>query len=559
MWLLVGLLLLGVGLPLVVGAVAGSLEIPRNDDWSYRRIALELARTGRLALDGASQTMIVGQIVVTQPFLWLSGLQPWGFTAAGIVFAVGAMVAAYVMARQVLPPRVAIIPVLLLAVFPGYLAYATSYMSDVPAAAAGFACLGLGAIALARRPVPTGWLLAAVAVGVFALSIRDFAVAAPASVVLAAICAEPRRRRNWLIAIATAASCAGLYLWRSTLSGQLGEVAPHSAALASVLLAPGNVAFVLAPAAIIAAARWHQHWRRFDVIVGAEIGLAIVGFRAIQWLQTGSMPKVFIDNLMAQWGSPQRGYMVGGRPLLFPDPVWVGISVLVLAAIVVTFGIGAGIAGVHLRRWGGSVAGLMTRIGSPQGVLFLFTLGTVAGFSLYALRYAFFDRYLWPITPPLATLLLYVPSNVEVRSRALASRGRRWSPWLTATVALALLGTMAVIYLFNSSAFDIGRWRAGDALVRVGVPTDEIDAGYEWMGYYSTSLANAAAPAPGPTFYRGWWSSFQLCGLVSSAPQSIDGAELVRTITYELNLFAGPTETLYLYRIVGPDCAAAAG
>src|SRR6266576_2594720 len=178
-WLLVGLLLLGVVLPVVVGAIAGSLEIPRNDDWSYRRIALELARTGRLALDGASQTMIVGQIVVTQPFLWLSGLQPWGFTAAGIVFAVGAMVAAYVMARQVLPPRLAVIPVLLLVVFPGYLAYATSYMSDVPAAAAEFACLALGAIALARRPVPAGWLLAAVAVGFLAFSIRDFAVAAP--------------------------------------------------------------------------------------------------------------------------------------------------------------------------------------------------------------------------------------------------------------------------------------------------------------------------------------------------------------------------------------------
>src|SRR6266576_1401233 len=120
-WLLVGLLLLGVVLPVVVGAIAGSLEIPRNDDWSYRRIALELARTGRLA----------------------------------------------------------VIPVLLLVVFPGYLAYATSYMSDVPAAAAEFACLALGAIALARRPVPAGWLLAAVAVGFLAFSIRDFAVAAP--------------------------------------------------------------------------------------------------------------------------------------------------------------------------------------------------------------------------------------------------------------------------------------------------------------------------------------------------------------------------------------------
>src|SRR6188768_4590380 len=91
LWLIVGLLLVGVILPVVVGAMAGSLEIPRNDDWSYRRISLDLARTGRLELDGASQAMIVGQILLAQPFLWLSGLQPWGFAAAGIVFATGAI------------------------------------------------------------------------------------------------------------------------------------------------------------------------------------------------------------------------------------------------------------------------------------------------------------------------------------------------------------------------------------------------------------------------------------------------------------------------------------
>src|SRR5215204_5662973 len=128
-----GLVILGVVIPLIVSVVAGSLEIPRNDDWSYRRISLGLATTGRLALDGASQTMIIGQIFLAQPFLWLSRLEPWGFTVAGALFATGAIASTYALARQLLPGRLAIVPVLLLLIFPGYLAYATSFMSDVPA------------------------------------------------------------------------------------------------------------------------------------------------------------------------------------------------------------------------------------------------------------------------------------------------------------------------------------------------------------------------------------------------------------------------------------------
>ena len=108
-WLLAALVLMAVVLPLVVSAGAGSLEIARNDDWLYRRIAVDLAQTGRLALGGMSSTMIVGQILFTQPFLWLSSLQPWAFTAAGVVFAVAGILSAHAFARQLLPARRAVL------------------------------------------------------------------------------------------------------------------------------------------------------------------------------------------------------------------------------------------------------------------------------------------------------------------------------------------------------------------------------------------------------------------------------------------------------------------
>ncbi len=538
--------------------MAGSLEIPRNDDWSYRRIALELARSGRLTLDGASQTMIVGQILFVQPFLWLSALEPWAFGAAGIIFAIGAMVSAYVMVRQVLPARLAAIPVLLLVLFPGYLAYATSFMSDVPALAAAFACLALGAMALQRRPVPTSLLVAAVIVGFFAFSIRDFAVAAPMSVVLAALCAEPHRRRHWAIALLIAAACIGLYLWRSTLSGQLGDVTPPRFSATNLIYALSSVALVMTPVAILAAARWRHHWHRFDVIAGVEVGLLIVLLRAIQWFVMGRMPPIFLVDLASPAGVPASGYVVGGRPLLFPEPVWMAVNLIALGATVLFLAVGAGIAGHYLRGPRMTLRGRIKALGSAQGVLLLFIVVTAGGLALFAFRYNFYDRYLWTIIPPLAALILYLPADLRTEAVEVTAARRHRAAWATATVAGCVLAGMAITYLFNSHAFDVGRWRAGQALVRAGVPADAIDAGYEWMGYFSTTQPNVADPAPGPTFYRGWWPEFRLCGLVSSDPTTPDGARLIDQVPYELNLFAGPTQTLFVYRVSGPPCASAA-
>jgi hypothetical protein len=556
----VGLFLLGVVLPVVVGAMAGSLEIPRNDDWSYRRISLDLARTGQLALDGASQTMIVGQILLAQPFLWLSGLQPWGFAAAGIVFATGAMVSAYVLARQILPPRVAVIPVLLLALSPGYLAYATSFMSDVPALVAEFVCLILGARAVTRRPVSTAWLVAAVAVGFFAFSIRDFAVAAPASVIVAALCAEPRRWRHWGVAIAFAAASIALYLWRATLSGQLGDVGPAKEAPGGVILAAASIAFVCAPAAIVAAIRWHRHWRGVDVVVGLFAGWLLVDFHVYEWMTLGKMPIIFLGNLSSQYGVPSWGLMLGGRPLVIDDSLWLAINVVALAACLISLGVGTGIAGAHLRRHMSSFVEFVQRFGSPQGLLLLFSASSTLGLAIYGLRFNIYDRYLWAIVPVVATLLLYVPSDLAGREMTSTSSRRAWGSAGAATLGVGILATMSIMYLVNSHAFDVARWRAGDVLARLGIATNEIDAGYEWLGYHATVQARPGRPAPDPViWYRGWWPAFRMCGYVSAVPDPSVASRFIGTMSYRLFLVAGDTEQLYLYRVNDPGCPSTAG
>jgi hypothetical protein len=555
LWLITGLLLLGVALPLVVGAVAGSLELPRYDDWSYRRIALDLARTGSVVLDGISETMIIGQILVTQPLLWLSGFQPWAFTVAGVVFATAGILGAYAMARGILSARDATIAAGLLAVFPGYLAYATSYMSDVPALAAEFTCLALGMVAIRSRTVLFGWLLASAAVGVFAFSIREFAVAAPASVLLAAIAGQPRSLRVLGLALAVGTCCVGIHLWRTSLPGQLPALGPGYGAPFLSVQAMYSVALVVAPAALIGAIRWRPYLRRLHVVIGLEIGVILAGAHVLRYLRDGGgMPRVILDNLFSPRGNPTSTLESGGLPLLFPEAVWSAVNGLALVTALAVFSVGVGIAGVHWRRTGRSLEGIASRLGSPLGIVLLFSVLVMGGLLAFSLSRPVYDRYFWPLVPPVAVLFLYLPGDMGApdpsKSDPRVDRLLRGS----ATFVTFVLAGLAGILLLNSHALDAARWAAGQRLVGTGLASDQIDAGFEWVGFHATSLGDPTRPLILDPFYRSWWPEFTACGVVSAEPLTAEEGRLVDTIPYELNLIAGPSETLYLYRTSSLDC-----
>jgi hypothetical protein len=268
---------------------------------------------------------------------------------------------------------------------------------------------------------------------------------------------------------------------------------------------------------------------------------------------------VLLDNLMSPWGAPGRNVVAGGRPQLFADPLWGLIGVLAMAALVITLAIAVGIGGTHLRRWRATSPRSPAAFGRPPGLLFVFAAITTLGLIPFGLGNPMFDRYLWPLVPVLATLLLYVPADLAaVALDDGTDRGWRWSG-AAAIVVGAMLAATSMAYMLNSHAFDAGRWRAGEALERLGIPAAEIDAGYEWVGDHATTVAVAPRPSTGPTSYLDLWPAFRGCGLVSADPRPPAGAERVGSIEYRLLLVAGPLETLYLYRLSGDGCPAGGG
>ena len=80
---LAALALAGVGIPLWLAATAGAIGIPTSDDWVYIRGADSLFRAGTIDMPRHTAASI-GQLLMVQPLLGLSGGDPWAYTAFGL-------------------------------------------------------------------------------------------------------------------------------------------------------------------------------------------------------------------------------------------------------------------------------------------------------------------------------------------------------------------------------------------------------------------------------------------------------------------------------------------
>lgn len=573
-WILVGLIVLAVGCPAIVGVLSGSGAIPHNDDFAYRRAATTFYETGRVGLTGWGVMTFVGQLVATMPLLWLTQGNTWAFGATTALFAIVGIVASFDLARRVLSPGFAASAVLLSVLVPGYLFYTTAYMTEIPSFAMEMSCLAIGASALTRSPAQHRWrwLAASVVVGCYAFSIREFALAAPVAVLVAAAASEREGRRlPYVIGlVAVGMSCAVIYWYASGLPGQVAvrPAMPTPVGVRRVLDAIPVAGLTLAPALLIAATTWLPHWwragHRLGMVAGGFVGAATaaVFYRDQLFILFGRMPgkslDVFVGNVFDARGSLELASLAGLRPILYVAPIWDLVSLLALLA---TFGLlallGAALVAERGRlRQALDIRSRPTPLGGVPGMLGAFVTLFAVGAVATGLTTTTFDRYVWPLILPLAILLLSRPATAA--SPASHPRTAYHPRSLIAAGALGVgVAAVSVALLFNAAAYDAARWRMGEEAVRRGFAPETIDAGLEWVGAHATGLADPrAARIPSMTAYAVKFPSYHQCAVVAASPLDFDGFDLAfeQKGAYRLLLFAGPREALYLYRVAGPGC-----
>jgi hypothetical protein len=581
--IVLGLIVLVVGLPVIVGTLSGAIFIPRNDDFAYRRSAMMLYETGRLELTGWAVMTLVGQLIATLPLLWLAQGGAWAFSATTAMFAVVGIVASYSLARRLLSPGRAGLAILLMVLVPGFMLYTTAYMTEVPAFAMEMSCLAIGAAALHRSAGEHRWrwLAASLVVGCYAFSIRDYAIAAPIAVLVAAAASERHGHRlaYGIGLVAVILACATIYRFTNDLPGQgsVGLKAPTPDITRRVLDAVALLCFALAPALLAGVVTWVPRWwrsgERLGVVVGALAGAATATVIYIDQLIVrfgggpGTAPDLFVGNVFASHGSLDVGLFAGSRPLLYAPPTWDLLNGLGLVATLSAFAF-LGAALVAERRWllrAIDILSIPTPLGSVEGMVAAFVVVFAVGTIVIGLTSILFDRYTWPLALPLAILLLRRPdpeSAADAKKApfgAARSAGRRAGVAILTGVLVAVTATTSLALLSNAAAFDGARWRMGEEAVRLGLAADTVDAGFEWVGLHAVGLAElTASREPSMTEYAVKFPSFRQCAVASSSPLDFPGFTLVltRPSAYRLLLIAGPEEPIYLYRVSGRGCPA---
>lgn len=217
----VALVVVGVVMPVVLAAGSHVFSVPSNDDWAYRRDLWEFVRTGHMSFAGWGAMTLVGQVLWGALFAAVFGPQAWVPGAAVAVLATAGIVAAYAVARSVLSRGKALACVLVVLALPGFALNTSSFMTDVPAFSAQVVCLALAVAALGRKGrARWGLLAAALAVGCFGFSVREFDIAAPLAAIATLALQDRRHRLTYgLATIVLAVACGGIYLWAAHVPG----------------------------------------------------------------------------------------------------------------------------------------------------------------------------------------------------------------------------------------------------------------------------------------------------------------------------------------------------
>src|SRR5688500_12615752 len=140
--------------------------------------------------------VLLGHLFWAYPLVKVFGEHIGLLDSAGTLFSVAGIVGAALLAKRFVAAPYALATGALLAVFPGYIQTSVSYMTDPIAFVAQLACFYVGLSGIERDDARGQQLIAiSMLIGLFAFSIREFAVITPLAVALGALTAQMRNKR----------------------------------------------------------------------------------------------------------------------------------------------------------------------------------------------------------------------------------------------------------------------------------------------------------------------------------------------------------------------------
>jgi hypothetical protein len=474
---------------LIVWPVA---EMAYGDDTAYTYVALNVARTGHLMYNGWESAVLVLHSYWGALFIRLFG---FSFTCARlstIPLALGAVGLCYLLVRRAgLGTQTAVFVTLLLGLSPLFLPVAVSFMTDVPGLFFMFASL----YSLTRAEEESthegsgyGWLALGVITGFMGGTGRQVVWFVPLLVL--PYLAWVRRHQIWFATSSLAAwvlvvgGVAGIMAWfnrqlyaipqpsvfselKKAIRTPLWELNTTARLLLMLLLMCLPAALPLVFRASVDA--WRGGLARKIIVAMLLLGVlgAVVfhpSLASIPWLAS-----------TLNWEGINGSAPLPGRPIVLTRPIRAVVA------------LGVYVVGCILAGDLTTIRGLARRTlraffypSSSQFTLAAMSLISVVYLVMMVLRetdYDVFDRYLLPVLPWAATVLLLCCGSDERAGRML----KRAMP--LAWGALAVLGLYAILSTQDFWALARARVTATKRLEAAGVPRTAIDASFEYNAW----------------------------------------------------------------------------
>jgi hypothetical protein len=542
-WAPLAAVLASIALAWGLAAASHTAGVPRTDDWAWGRVALDLHRTGHIHLVGWGPMTMLGLVVWAQPWLAVLGPHVWVLDLSASVLVAAGLLAAWRLARLLAGPRGATVVVATLAIAPGFLRDAASFMTDGPAFAVGTLSLLAGveaAGAVGRRRAALE--AACVGCGFWAFSMRELAVAAPLAVLVARWWSEPARRRMvGAELVGLLAACLGFWAWRASLPGgqPYGGRPPVFTIAAALVGVVFTTSLLLLPVLAATAPSWWRARHRAARLAGMGVALALavvpIAYEPRSWSHRYQW---LTGDYLDPRGINGTKLLLGSRPRVVPAGAWAVVELAAVIAGAVVLGLLAEALAVRWRHRG---APPPTGAVGARAVAASLVLSGGAIAVAIAHNGAVYDRYLWPMVLAGAVLVARAfPVLPLWRWHAAAAQ--------VALVAVTAFAGVSLLVTLNSDAFDGARWRLDGEVARGGVPAASVDGGFEWVGWHASGTADANAVGDGA---RPYWVAMvgepAACVELSGSPLAGQGLALVRTVTWRTWLVAGRSR-LYAYR-----------
>lgn len=477
------------GLLVFAAYLLGALGIARNDDWSFLENAFRFQETGIFAVGGWVQMNLIGQLIVAAPLVSFFGDSITALQVLGVGFTGIAVAATYFLARSFLSRRFALTIAATTAASPVLMVISVSFMTDSFAFAGQVSALVLAAYAVrARGSARSLMWWAAIAVGLWAFSIREFSAIALVAIALFALLTTRIARWQRISSIVVIALGAiAIIVWRSM---QVTET-PSSVTLdldrfVYIAALPVTLGFLTLP--VIAWIRPVALARRFDRTTWITFGVVALVAAALV-----ASARVFIAGNYFQQVPAYASVIPGSPEAVYPSVLW--WVVLALGAIGAAIGVGV-LADLvtslrfpsiqRLSIWAENPGLFLAAAYSAGSALALAAAPFIAGLPVY-------DRYLLGLVAVAPGPLVWWAQR----------RGAvRTSPVIPAT-SLIFLAFIAVIGFIAAGRLDSARWAMAEEIHRTeSIPDGNIDAGFDWYRFHTEGIPR---PDPWPPRYT-WWS-----------------------------------------------------